>query len=125
MALETEKEHKIRFFIDFAEHIKTPVTQLSIELTHYLEHITWDADLDIVKSNVDKLLRDVVNFLDADMMEKGLFHYDHKKSLSLSAYLTENISLFAGWGAQKGIEVNRQIAEDVWINGDCTGSDYQ
>lgn len=114
--LEKANEQKTNFFINLAHETKTPLTLISNYLDEYLKKSNDSYELDIIKNNIDKLRRDMVNFLDIEKLERGQLFYDHNQNINLSQVLKIKILLFREIANKKKIKLIEEISgEDLFI----------
>jgi DNA-binding NarL/FixJ family response regulator/anti-sigma regulatory factor (Ser/Thr protein kinase) len=77
-----------------------------------------DADLEIVRQNIDILLLNMINFLDAKKLEMGQFKYDHDHMIDLTRLISTKIVLFQAVADKKGITISADIASDIFVKAD-------
>jgi len=92
--LEEAHEQKTNIFINIAHETKTPLTLISNYLDKYIKKHKETGDLLIIKNNIDKLKKDMINFLDIQKLERGQIYYNHNQIINLSNILKEKIKLF-------------------------------
>ena len=107
--LAKTKEEKTAYFINFAHETKTPLTLILNYLTKYMQKKGMDPDLAIISSNIQKLKKNMVNFLDYEKLEKGQAFYDHGDITDLSTTLQNSINLFKETANHKQIQINTNI----------------
>jgi signal transduction histidine kinase/DNA-binding NarL/FixJ family response regulator len=117
--LELSNEQKTNFFVNLAHETKTPLMLISNYFDEYIAKLdspdNLDADLKVVKSNIDKLTNDIVNFFDLERFQKGLEVYDHQHISDISRILKENIVLFKAYSKKKNITFTESIADHLLI----------
>ena len=113
--IELQSREKTAYFINLAHETRTP----AMLIQNYLEKCRYkypeDVDLAIVKDNVDKLVRDMVNFLDSEKIEQGRLTYEDKKQFSLTEFMNKKADLITPTAESCGIKINREIYENVNI----------
>jgi len=99
LQLEEAQKQKTNFFVNIAHETKTPLTLISNYLDKYLKKHNREDDILIIKNNIDKLKKDMINFLDMQKLERGQIFYNHNQIINLSYLLNEKINLFteAAW----------------------------
>ena len=116
-------QQKTALFINLAHETKTPLTLIRNYLDKYLETHPQDADLLVIKSNIDKLTRDMVNFLDAEKIEQQRLIYDPSAVIDFSGLLEEKIKLFQTLADKKQITLTSSIEPEISILSDPYGLD--
>ena len=119
--LELEKANKqIReasqkqtdFFINLAHETRTPLQLILFNLESYVKKVKYSRDLKVIERNFNKLLRDMINFLDLTKLQRGQIFYDHSQIIDLVDVLKLKIDLF------KNVAVKKNIKMDLNINVD-------
>ncbi len=132
MAVQREKEmqrkilaereeagrQKTTFFINLAHEIKTPLTLIKNYLEKYIAKKGMDEDIRIVKQNLDKMIRDIVNYMDAEKLSKEQVFYDHDQTICLSDILRNKIVLFENLAGDKRITIESRLEADVYLKAD-------
>ncbi|HPO49176.1 MAG TPA: ATP-binding protein [Spirochaetota bacterium] len=111
------------YFMNLAHEIKTPLTLISNYLDKYIKSVTITEELKIIKQNIDKLQRDMLNFLDAGKLERGQIFYDNDRSINLSDFLVKKIELYKETALKKNIAIDSAIEEEVYANIDPLAMD--
>jgi signal transduction histidine kinase/DNA-binding NarL/FixJ family response regulator len=104
--LKEANEQKSQFFINIAHETKTPLTLIQNYLERILKRPGSDPDLAIVKQNFDILLENMLNFLDAERLEKGTMSFSHDSLIDLSEFAKKKCALFEPLAAKKNIAFN-------------------
>jgi signal transduction histidine kinase/DNA-binding response OmpR family regulator len=87
------------FFVNLSHEIKTPLTLISNYFDDYIQETGSNKSLEIVKSNIDRMKMNIINFFDFEKLMFGKSIYDNNQITDFSQLLDEKISLF--------IEVNK------------------
>jgi len=116
--IREKNEEKTTYFINFAHETKTPLTLILNYLKKYIQKKGIDSDLNIIQNNIEKLKKNMVNFLDYEKLEKGQTFYNHEEITDLSGVLEDSISLFKETAAQKQITINSHIKKNIHIKAD-------
>jgi DNA-binding LacI/PurR family transcriptional regulator/signal transduction histidine kinase/DNA-binding NarL/FixJ family response regulator len=109
---------KTRFFINIAHDTKTPLTLVKNYLEKYIRAHEPDPDLSIVKQNIDILLLNMINFLDAKKLELGKLTYNHEQAIDLSTLVSDKIVLFREYAAKKEMTLLENVAQEVYVRAD-------
>ena len=131
-----EEKRKI-FFINFAHEIKTPLTLISncMERTYQniknlyknnnngnnIDLIT--KDIDIIRDNMARIQSDIVNFLDAEKIERSQQIYKHNQVVNFSKILLQKIILFQNGIKNKKIFLSYKIDDNIFIKIDTFALD--
>ncbi|MBN2535725.1 MAG: AAA family ATPase [Spirochaetales bacterium] len=121
--LKYANEQKTRFFINVAHETKTPLTLIQNYLERCMKRYTSDPELSIVKQNIDILLENMLNFLDAERLAKGTMSFSHDSFIDLSGFVREKCILFQPVAAKKNITITLQAENDVTIKIDTWALD--
>jgi|GEM_PF-447816 signal transduction histidine kinase/DNA-binding NarL/FixJ family response regulator len=118
--LELINEQRINTFINLAHETKTPLTLINNYLNEYVEkyketNAAQTQELNIIRSSIRKLTRDIINFFDLERIRKGFHLYDHNQISDFSCIIQENLPLFRRYALQKQIEITDDIGERVLI----------
>ncbi len=116
--LEQAKEEKTKYFINLAHETKTPLTLISNYLSKYIQEKGMDPKLFIISNNIEKLKKNMVNFLDYEKLERGQNFYNHENSVDFSGVLENSTILFKEIAKQKKIKVNARIEKNISITAD-------
>lgn len=113
LALKEESQKRTDFFINIAHEIKTPLTLVRNYLGKYLREHPINDDLKIIKSEIDKLTRDILNFMDTEKIERGKLNYENGITLDLSAFIAEILKVFEVAAEEKNIRIEAEIQRDI------------
>ncbi len=98
-------EQKTRFFINVAHETKTPLTLIRNYLELYMERHEPDEMLLVIKRNMDLLLGNMLDFLDAERLERGEAVYAHDALTDLAEGAASKCDLFREIARKKNISV--------------------
>ncbi len=113
--LEEANEQKTRFFINVAHETKTPLTLIRNYLDLCMARLGSDPDLAVVKRNIDILLENMLNLLDAERLEKGALAFSHDTCVDLSESVKRKSELFRAVAEKKGMTVELRVEDKVAI----------
>lgn len=117
--LELSNEQKTNFFVNLAHETKTPLTLIRNYFDEYIAKLNDPDDLPdelkVVKSNIDKLSNDIVNFFDLERFNKGMEVYNHKQVSDFSQILKDNLILFKAYCKKRSIDLIESIDDNVLI----------
>ena len=116
--LELANEQRTNTFINLAHETKTPLTLIHNYLEEYIHKHGQTEELKVIKSNIEKLTHDIVNFFDMEKIQKGLNVYDNNKIADFSKMLSDNIILFKQYGSKKNIELIESIENGIVVKAD-------
>ena len=116
--LEGVLQKKSRFFINLAHETKTPLTFIQNYLDRYIETHPRDGDLLIVKDNVDKLVRDMVNYLDTEKIRKNSDYYNHDQVVDLNRIIMPKLPILTESARLYDLKLQVDCQEDLPIAGD-------
>ncbi len=115
---EEANKQKTQFYINLAHEIKTPLTLIQNYLEKYINKKGIDKDLGVVKQNIDKLIRDIVNYMDAEKLTKDQIFYNHDLIINFSDLLKSKIVLFKSFAKNKKIKLTNCIENNIIIKAD-------
>jgi two-component system, sensor histidine kinase ChiS len=113
--LEKAAYQKSMFFINISHEIKTPLTLVENYLDKYIERWGEDDELVIMRQNIQKMRRDILDYLNFENLERGRVSYDKPEVFSLSKFIEEKIVLFISYAKNKGILLNHNITPDIYV----------
>ena len=108
-------KQKTNFFINLAHETKTPLTLISNYLEKDINKRGISYELGIVKNNIDKLKRDMINFLDMEKLERGQIFYNHNQILNLSDMTSMKADIFIEIAKKKNVKITKDIEKDIYI----------
>lgn len=111
--IEKNAGKKTALFINLAHETKTPLTLIGNYLDRYIEQYGTSEELEIIKYNIDKLTRNIINFLDAEKIELKKLIYDQKENINLSDYIKNIIELFKNFIIDKKIKIISNIENNI------------
>ena len=111
--IETKKsEEKIRFFVNMAHDIRTPITLVKAPLNHIeKDELSEDSRsaLQLAQRNLDKLFNVITQLLDFQKAENDSMQLSVEET-SLNKYITSIVSNFYVIAKEKNIDLNLIIA---------------
>lgn len=116
--LEQAIEERTNTLINLVHETKTPITLINNYLAEYIARKGSDDDLRLVKTNVDKLHRDIHNIFNLERYQKGLTLYDHAQITDLSEMLEGNLRLFGVYCERRGQALKSQVRLAVLVKAD-------
>lgn len=116
--IERASQEKSQFFINIAHEMKTPLTLIHNYLNSYIEKAGLNNDLKVIKQNFQKMLNDMLTFLNVEKLEKGRMFYDHNQIINLTNYLQEKIEIFKGNAERKNIILKSNIESYIYVKAD-------
>ena len=121
--IENIINQKTNLFINLAHETKTPLTLISNYLDEYLKKNRNTNELHIVKHNIDKLKRDMINFLDTEKLERKQTFFNHDQIINISKLLEMKVKLFLEAAKKKKINIKSDIEKNVYIKIDPFAAD--
>lgn len=109
---------KTNYFINLAHETKTPLTLIKNYLEKYISKVGVNEEILVIKQNIDKLSRDMVNFLDSEKLKNGQVYYNHDQVIDFSMMIKEKIPLFRSAASNKNIKIEDDIQKDIFVKGD-------
>lgn len=109
---------KARFFINIAHEIKTPLTLIHNYLKAYIDRVGLSDELKVIKQNFQKMLNDILNFLDLEKLEQGKLFYSHDKPLNLSEAVRQKAEIFRSTAERRQVRLVCRAGEDLYAKAD-------
>ena len=111
-------EEKNFYFMNLAHEIKTPMTLIRNYFDLYIKKVGLTDELNVIRLNINKIEKDMINILDFRKLEAGKLIYNHKQVSNLSNILHLKEQLYIETAAKKQITLNYQITENAFILAD-------
>lgn len=112
---EIANKDKTDFFVNIAHETKTPLTLISNYLDGYIKKYGFTNELVIIKNNFNKLLKNMIYYLDTEKIERGKILYNHNQIVDFSNILKNEIILFTEYAKNKDIKIVSNINEDIFL----------
>jgi len=112
--LEKATNEKTNLFINIAHETKTPLTLVSNYLDKFMVSYGKSEELNIIKENLDKLKRNMIDFLDMEKLERGKIFYNHNQIINISKLIYEKILLFKELANKKQIKIKSDITDNLY-----------
>lgn len=111
-------KQKTMLLINIAHETKTPLTIIKNYLDLYFDENETVASKEIIKSNINKIIRDIIQILDMEKMSNGSSFFNHTCLINLSELLQKRIEIFRSLAARKMIKIDSDIEDDLLVNMD-------
>lgn len=109
---------KTLFFTNVSHETKTPLTLIRNYLQRYIERTGLDDDLRVIKQNIDKLQRDMVNLLDAEKLKRGQVFYKHDQIIDVEDLLRKKVTVFREIAARKQLDITTVLENGLYVKAD-------
>ncbi|MGC9367460.1 MAG: ATP-binding protein [bacterium] len=116
--IEKASQQKTNLFVNLAHETKTPLTIIQNYLSEYMGKVKPSEELRVIQQNLNKLLRDMVNFLDAEKLERGQIFYNHDQVVNISEIVKDKLKVFRSYAHRKNINLTSNLAIDLYIKAD-------
>jgi len=113
--IEKQSELKSNFFINLSHEIKTPLTLIDNYFNKHIEEIGESDAIKIVKSNINKLKKDIINIFDIEKINKGKVLYFHDKTINASLFIEKQLIMFKEIAEEKKIKISSSLADNIFI----------
>lgn len=123
LQLEEEQQAKTEIFINLAHENKTPLTLIANYLDKDIETRGASTDILIVKDNIIKLKRDMINYIDLEKLERGNMYYVHDQIVNLSHFINTKVLMFKEIANKKNINIKSDIKDSIYIKIDPSALD--
>lgn len=115
---EEFRKQKTDFFVNLAHEIKTPLMLINNYLDGYIKDVGIGRKLQVIKKNMDKLSKDIVNFLDVEKNLNEQITYDHTSIICLSNLLHNKIILCKETALKKRVILEYDADEKIYCQAD-------
>lgn len=113
--LEQMIEERKTTFMNLAHETKTPLTLINNYVDDYIQKHGDSQEILLIKSNLERLTTDIVNFFDVESYEKGFSIYNHEQISDFSALINGRLMLFQSLAMKKGLDFQFRVEEGVFI----------
>jgi two-component system sensor histidine kinase ChiS len=113
--LDEAHRQKTNFFISIAHETKTPLTLINNYLQQYIRKHGLSKEMIVIKRNIDTLLKDMVDFLDLEKIEKGKLLYHHDQIVNLTAAIEAKAVSFGELARQRHISLAVRLQREVYM----------
>jgi len=121
--IEKTSKEKINFFVNIAHELKTPLTLMNNFLADDIKKRGNSNDIEIVKYNLNKINKDIINSLDLQKIDNNSSLYNHDQIINLS-YLVNIISnMYKNITLKKNIELLTDIDDNFYIKINTTAAE--
>lgn len=117
-SLKEANEQRTNFFINLTHELKTPLALIKNHLDDHINRNPMTPELGVIRRNLDKIIRDIVNILDLERMEHGKGLFDHGWSVDFSDLVSRKVALFAAPARSKGQKLAGEVAAGVAVKAD-------
>lgn len=121
--LADANREKTTFFINMAHETKTPLTIINNYLAEFIKKAPSYRELEIIKTNIEKLQRDMINFLDAEKLERGQVFYNHAQVIDFSDLVRKKVELFSAHARVKNQLLQSTVEDGIFVAMDPFAAD--
>ena len=111
-------EKRTKFFINMAHETRTPLTLIKNHLELYINKYGSNDEINIMKTNVEKLIAGMINYLDTEKYEKGMLIYNHYQLFNLSYLLAEKHLIFEKYASRNNLKLWLKEEKNIMLQGD-------
>jgi len=113
--LEFAIETRTNTFINLSHEIKTPLTLINSYLDKYISKYGSTFEMNIIKDNVDKLVRDITNSFIEEKFRKGIIPEDNNYIINLSNTIAVKSIVYKEIANKKDISFHVNVEENILI----------
>jgi signal transduction histidine kinase/DNA-binding response OmpR family regulator len=103
--LSNQQDNQIRFFVNIAHEIRTPITIIKGNAEQYIQNEIGLNNINLQVKNLDRLVNDII---DISKMESNLFVL-HRKEINLNELITKVYNSFETNFTQKQIDYSLRV----------------
>jgi len=114
---------KTMFFVNMAHETKTPLTLIANYLDQLIARHGLTHEARVMKRNVDKLIRDIVNILNIEALDHHKHVYDNEQVADLAGIARQRVELFGHLAEKRGIRVACEVPDRAFARIDPMAAD--
>ncbi|MBP5449388.1 MAG: response regulator, partial [Spirochaetales bacterium] len=111
------------YFMNLAHETKTPLTLIYNYLDQYIADHGSSHELEIIRSNMEKINNNMLHFLDIGKIERGQGTVSENAVTNITAYLQEKADLYKITADKKHIAVTMSLQQNVFVHADVFSLD--
>jgi signal transduction histidine kinase/DNA-binding NarL/FixJ family response regulator len=115
--LEQAMEARRTTFINLAHETRTPLTLINNYLAEYIEKNGESEEIKVVKNNLKRLTKDIVNFFDVESYEQGFSIYSHDQVLDFTKLLNIKAPLLQSMASKLNLKFTIEVAPSTFVLG--------
>jgi signal transduction histidine kinase/DNA-binding NarL/FixJ family response regulator len=116
--LEQIIEQRTNTFVNLAHDTKTPLTLIKNYLEEHINKTGTSEELEVVKNNLDQLMKDMVNLFDLEKFKKGFSIYNHQLVCNFTELLQGSATLFKLLIESKNLKLTIDIEDNIHVKAD-------
>lgn len=120
LKLKSEKEEKEHLFLNLVHDIKTPLTIIHNSIDKCLYEKNNSDSKELLKSNIIRMEKNILNILNIDRFEKGLFEMEKNTTSNLSRLTLETCNMFNDYAESRGLKLTTKIKRELYVKIDRT-----
>lgn len=111
------------YFMNLAHETKTPLTLIYNYLDQYIVEHGSSRELEIVRSNMEKIKNSMLHFLDVGKFDRGQAAHAKNVTTNLTAYLEEKADIYKITADRKNISTEMSVQQNVYVQADVYSLD--
>ncbi len=116
--LEELTIEKTNIFVNLAHETRTPLTIIANYLDRFIKENGQNKNIDVIRRSINKLIRDMVNYLDYEKLQRGQIFFNHNLITNVSAYLNEREVFLKNSASMKKINYSQKTEADLYVKAD-------
>jgi signal transduction histidine kinase/DNA-binding NarL/FixJ family response regulator len=113
--LEYVMEARRATFINLAHETKTPLTLINNYLADYTEKNGEIEEIKVVKNNLKRLTKDIVNFFDVESYEQGFSRYNHDQVLDFTKLMNIKAPLLQATATRLNLVLSIELEPSILV----------
>ena len=106
------------YFMNLAHETKTPLTLIYNYLDQYIAEHGSSRELEIVRSNMEKIKASMLHFLDVGKIDRGQSSRAKNVTTNLTSYLEEKADIYKITADRKNITIVMSVQQNVFVQAD-------
>ncbi len=111
------------YFMNLAHETKTPLTLIYNYLDQYIADHGSSRELEIIRSNMEKIKDSMLHFLDVGKFDRGQSAHTKNVTTNLTAYLEEKADIYKITADRKNITIIMSVQQNVFVQADVYSLD--
>lgn len=113
--VQEDKERKAKLFLNIVHDLKTPLTMIHNNVDQIISGKNNEKTRKILKSNINKMEKDILNILNLNRLQKGFHTYDRDIVTNISILTFDTCKIFSNYAQSRGIKIVTKVKSNVYV----------